>query len=93
VNFRRVITFAAATAFLAVSLIAGVFFVRTQREYASWRAQEAANQRHLSELEEKLHDQERVLTRLRTDPDFVDRAIRQKLGYARADEYIIRFGE
>jgi cell division protein FtsB len=38
-----------------------------------------------------LHDQEIVLQRLRTDPAYVEKVIRRKLGYAKPDEFIFRF--
>ena len=92
-NLRKAITLVYAAAFLLVSLVAGVFFVRTEHEYAALRQQEAASRRRLAELEEKLLQQQHYLERLNTDPDFVERVIRQKLGYARPNEYIFRFDE
>ena len=38
-------------------------------------------------------EQEKILQRLRTDPAYVERVIRRKLGYAKPDEYIFRFDE
>jgi len=34
-----------------------------------------------------------VLERLRTDPEYVDKVIRRKLGYAKPDEFIFHFAE
>jgi cell division protein FtsB len=41
----------------------------------------------------KLNEQEKILQRLRTDPDYVEMVIRRRLGYAKPDEYIFRFAE
>jgi predicted glycoside hydrolase/deacetylase ChbG (UPF0249 family) len=43
---------------------------------------EAAGKRRLAEAQARLAEQERVLERLRTDPEFVEKVIRQRLGYA-----------
>ena len=47
----------------------------------------------LAAAEEKLREQTEYLERLRHDPALVERIIRQKLGYAKDDEYIFRFEE
>jgi cell division protein FtsB len=47
----------------------------------------------LAEAEQRLRDQEHVLQRLRTDPAYVEMKIRQRLGYARPEEFIFRFDE
>ena len=54
---------------------------------------ESHNRRRLAEAQERLREQERVLERLRSDPAYVDKVIRKKLGYAEPDEFIYRFEE
>lgn len=82
---------------LYVLLIAGlgiggaVLFKDANDEYGQLKAVEAANRRRLAEAQQRLSDQDRVLERLKSDPSYVDRVIRMKLGYAKPDEYVFRF--
>jgi cell division protein DivIC len=75
----------------AVALWAVTFFVGMHRELKALQVQEAANRARLAAAEEKLREQTQYLERLRHDPALVERIIRQKLGYAKNDEYIFRF--
>jgi len=45
------------------------------------------------ELEARLREQEIVLERLRSDPAYVEKVIRRRLGYAKPDEFVFRFPE
>ena len=45
----------------------------------------------LAVKEGELREQQRTLERLRTDPDFVEKIIRQRLGYAKPGDLIFRF--
>jgi len=82
---------------LYVLLIAGIgvtggyLFLDARAEYNRIEQVEDQNKRRLAEAQQRLADQQRVLERLRTDPAFVDRVIRKKLGYAKPDEFIFRF--
>jgi len=71
----------------------GTFFWQTRREYQNLRTQERSVQARLGEAEQRLREQERTLERLRSDPAYVERVIRQRLGYAKPDEYIVRIRE
>ena len=90
-SLRRVATAAAWTLFVCLGAATGVFFVRAWQDYQLLRAQETTMATRLAKAEAQLKDQERVLQRLRTDPAYVERVIRRKLGYARADEFVFRF--
>lgn len=79
--------------FTGITLWAVTFFVEMSRELKVLQAQEAANQRRLAEAETKLKAQEKYLDRLRHDPALVEQLIRQKLAYARGNEFIFRFEE
>jgi cell division protein FtsB len=82
-----------AVLFLALSLFAGISFLQSYQELKNFRAQEAESQRRLAEAEERLKEQERYLTQLSSDPEFVENVIRKKLGYARPSEVVFRFQE
>ena len=79
--------------FLSVGAGSAVFFWQTRQEYNQLRQVELATQHRLAEAEQRLRDQEQVLQRLRTDPAYVEMKIRQRLGYARPEEFIFRFEE
>jgi cell division protein FtsB len=91
VDARRFIVWIYAVFFVTVGAGSGVFFFRTYQEYAQLRRVEAESRERLAEAAGRLEAQERVLERLRTDPAFVEKIIRQQLRYARPDELIFRF--
>jgi len=93
VNFSKVIQVIFVVAFAAITLWATTFFVQMHRELKALRAQETANQRRLEEAEARLAQQEKYLDRLKHDPALVEVLIRQKLGYAKGDEFVFRFEE
>lgn len=93
VNFRRLVITVYLALFLGVAVASGVFFWQAQQEYENLREQERAIRQKLADAEQRLKDQERILERLRTDPTYVERVIRQRLGYAKPDEYIFRIRE
>ena len=77
--------------FLSIAAAAGVFFLQTRREYNQLLLSEAESRRQLGAAQQKLHEQERILERLRNDPSFVEMSIRRRLGYAKPDEMIFLF--
>lgn len=87
---RSVIAFYALL-FVALTVFAGLFFLRTYGEFQALQTQNVENQQQLAELEQRLADQQSTLERLRGDPAFVERVIRERLGYARPDEVVFRF--
>ena len=93
VNFGKIIQVFFVVVFTAITLWATAFFVQMHRELKTLRAQEAANQRRLAEAEARLAQQEKYLDRLRHDPALVEMLIRQKLGYAKGEEFVFRFEE
>ena len=56
----------------------------------AWHGRAKQNEA-VAEAELRLKYQEQVLERLRTDPAYVEKVIRRKLGYARPEEYVFRF--
>lgn len=90
-TFRRSVAAFYALLFVALTLFAGVFFVDTHRELTAMREREAENRRLLAQLKQKLADQRVTLDRLQHDPAYVERVIRERLGYARPGEMVIRF--
>jgi cell division protein DivIC len=93
VNLRRIIVSLYLALFLGVALMSGVFFWQAQQEYRKLHDLELANRQKLQEAQLRLREQEKILDRLRTDPAYVERVIRQRLGYAKPDEFIFRIRE
>ena len=77
--------------FVGITLWAGVFFLQMHQELTAQRAQEAANRQRLDAAQARLEGQRKYLDRLQHDPALVEMIIRNKLGYARADEFVFRF--
>jgi cell division protein DivIC len=93
VNLRRIIVGLYLFLFVGIGLATAAFFWNTRAEYNRLRQAEAASQRRLAEAEARLKDQERILLRLQTDHDYVEKIIRKRLGYAKPEEFIFRFEE
>ena len=88
---RRVIVGFYLVLFLGLGLTSGVLFWQTRAEYNRLRQLEAQSQRRLAEVETRLREQEKILERLRTDREYVEKVIRRQLHYARPDEFVFRF--
>jgi cell division protein DivIC len=91
VNFSKLILGIYGALFVVVAVWAGGFFLQIHRDYMALKAQETTNQRRLAEAQARLHTQEKYLEQLRNDPVLIEGIIRQKLGYAREQEFIFRF--
>lgn len=91
VNLRRVIVVLYLALFLGVTVTSGVFFWQAKQQYNRLKAMEDQSRARLVAAELRLREQEKILDRLRTDPDYVEKVIRQRLGYAKPGEYIFRF--
>ena len=90
-TLRRSVVAFYALLFVALTLFAGLFFLRTYGEVVALESQERDSRQRLAELQVYLTNQQNKLERLRSDPVYVERAIREKLGYARVDETVYRF--
>jgi len=93
VNPRRLLIALFSILFAGLTAWVVLFFIDTREEYERQRAMEIENRRRLDEAEQQLQRQETILRRLRTDPAYVEKVIRSKLGYAKPDEWIFRFEE
>ena len=90
-NSRRVILGLYLLLFAGLGVTGTYLFMDARAEYNRLEQVELLNRTRLAEVQARLKSQERVLDRLRNDPEFVDRVIRKKLGYAKPDEFIFRF--
>ncbi len=90
-NLRRFIISFYVAVFLAASGASGFFLWQARNEYNRLKQAEAASRQKLAETELRLKEQQRILDRLRNDPEYVEKVIRRRLGYAKPDEFIFRF--
>ena len=91
VNPRRIIALLYIVLVTGLGLGAGALLLEARAEYVALKQTQAATQARLAAAKTRLLEQERVVERLRTDPQFVEKMIRQRLGYARPGEVIFRF--
>ncbi len=70
---------------------AGALLIEARAEYDKLKQDQAASAAKLAAARTRLQEQQRILERLRTDPDYVEKVIRKELGYARPGEVIFRF--
>ena len=69
----------------------GGLFLEALAEYNQLKVIQAASRAKLAVKEAELREQQRILERLRTDPEFVEKVIRKRLGYANPGDLIFRF--
>jgi cell division protein DivIC len=91
VNVRQLIVGLYLLLFIGVGLASVAFFWQTREEYHRLTSLEESSQRRLAEAEARLRKEELILQRLQTDPVYVEKVIRLRLGYAKPEESIIRF--
>lgn len=90
-NLRRLIIPVYVVLMAAMALAAGSWFLEARAEYRQLKHTEAANRQILADAKARLQEQEVILQRLRTDPSFVEKVIRKRLGFAKPGEVIFRF--
>ena len=93
VKLRRLFLTLFVLLFAGLGVVVGLFFLDARDEYNRLKSIQLVNKRHLEEIQAELAEQQRILERLQTDPAYVERVIRRRLGYAKPEEYIFRFDE
>jgi cell division protein FtsB len=91
VKSRKVIVGLYLLLFAGLGVSGGYLYLDARAEYNRLEQVETLNRQKLAEAQLQLQSQEKVLERLRTDPAFVDKVIRKKLGYVKPDEFVYRF--
>ena len=71
---------------------AGALFLDAHAHYTQLKRTEQAKLRRLADANAQLAEQKRILERLRSDPEFMEKALR-KWGYGKPGEVIFRFEE
>lgn len=90
-NSRRLIVLLYVVLLTGFGAGAGALLMDAQEEYGKLKKDQAASAAKLAAAKNRLQEQQRILERLRSDPTFVEKVIRNELGYARPGEVIFRF--
>lgn len=80
-------------ALVAVVLVFGGMIARTHREFRTFKAREAKIEEELRQARKEFERKEAYLVKLMNDPEFLERVVRERLGYAGPDEMLFRFSE
>lgn len=90
---ERVVLLMVLGVFLALFVFFGGLLLQTYREYKNFRARELRIETKLAQARKEFSRKEAYLTRLMEDQEFLERVVRERLGYARPDELLFRFPE
>lgn len=69
----------------------GFSWVRTNREYTAFLERQRDTQARLDRLREEHEQREAYLRAFLQDPEFVERVVRERLGYVKPGETLYRF--
>ncbi len=89
----KTIVAALSVVLLAVVSVFGVLLVRTSGEYSGYREREIVLLEEIETAKEERSYKQAYLKKLLNDPEFFERVARERLGYSRDGEIIIRFEE
>lgn len=79
--------------FVGLGILFFNFLGQNYREMESLRAREAQLQRMVEEREKELATKTEMARRLQEDPQYLERVIRQQLGFIGPGEFLFRFEE
>ncbi len=71
----------------------GGLVLKTHREYQNFKERENRIEAKLIQARKEFDQKEAYLARLLDDPEFLERVVRERLGYARPDELLFRFSD
>ena len=71
----------------------GSLVLKTHREYQNFKARENRIEAKLIQARKEFLQKEAYMARLIDDPEFLERVVRERLGYARPDELLFRFSD
>jgi membrane protein required for beta-lactamase induction len=90
VNPRRLIPTLYIVILAVLGVGAGEVFFEMREVYNKLKHDEAASRQRLAEAQTRLAEQQRILERLRTDHEFVEKVIR-KQGFAKSTDWVFKF--
>ena len=90
-NQRRLILFLYGVVLTGLVGWAGAVFFESRAEYTQLKETQADLQRRLDAAKLRLAEQEKILERLKNDPEYVEKVIRRRLHYVKPGETIFWF--
>ncbi|MFW5873955.1 MAG: FtsB family cell division protein [Verrucomicrobiota bacterium] len=89
---RVILAMLSAMLVVLIIFFAGLL-LQTYREYRHFKEREARFEANLRQARKEFDQKEAYLARMLEDPEFMERVVRERLGYARPDELLFRFSE
>jgi cell division protein FtsB len=71
----------------------GGLLLKTHREFQNFKARQDRIEAKLIQARKEFEQKEAYVTRLIDDPEFLERVVRERLGYSRPDELLFRFSD
>ncbi|MEO0510592.1 MAG: septum formation initiator family protein [Verrucomicrobiota bacterium] len=71
----------------------GGLLMKTHREFQNFKARQDRIEAKLIQARKEFEQKEAYLARLIEDPEFLERVVRERLGYSRPDELLFRFSD
>jgi cell division protein DivIC len=90
-DIERVVVWGFVVIFCLVVFFVGLTIIHTNRECNNIKTQEAQAKIQLIQIQSEFEKKQQYLDFMCNDPEFFERVVRQKLGYARPDETIFHF--
>src|SRR5690625_368084 len=82
-KFEKTVLFLFLGLFIAAGVVFTLLLGKTYREYLHIKSREIDYAENVSKKEAQLKEKEEKLYRLRHDPEYIERVIRQRPGYAK----------
>lgn len=89
----RFLSFFYLVALVGLGFLFFLYFSQNYRELSRLQEREAALQRTIEAREAELIRKETYARKLAEDPEFLERIIREQLGFIRPGEFLFRFDE
>lgn len=90
-NVGRILHFLFVLTFFGVAAFSVAFLYENYQELRAMEGQEVDASLKLEELKAESLRRQTALQKLESDPEYIERSIRMKLGYAEKDEVVFRF--
>ena len=71
----------------------GGLLLKTHREFQNFKERQDRIESKLIQARKEFEQKEAYLSRLLEDPEFLERVVRERLGYSRPDELLFRFSD
>ena len=87
----RLLNFVSLSVLLILVIMGGTFALGRYEKLQAIRGAESRAVARLADMNEQTRSKRDSLARLNHDPEYVERVIRQKLNYAKAEETVFKF--